>query len=375
MNSKLKKIGKVKIKKTNNITLEHSCMIRTVYQLCGVKGKRLLDMFPQYSKARIYVHAKKPLNGDTCVDKRKHNKGRPRKISARDERLIIRNLFTLRETRGSFTSSKIQVESSLSHLSNRTFRRTLNNSGFYYLQSRKKGLLSPKDIKRRLQFCRKQRRDNITQEFWDYGISFYLDGKGFEYKSNPMDQARAPKSREWRRKGEGLNIGCVAKGKKEGARNANFMVAISRGKGVVMCTQYFGQITGEMFKDMVNTHFPTAFKNSSNPTDKLFLMDGCPRQNAKVALNAIKKMGASVFRIPARSADLNPIENFFHLVSKKLQKDALEKNITHETFEKFSTRVECTMLKYPRKDIDNIIGSMDKRIGLVIKAKGQRIKY
>ena len=55
----------------------------------------------------------------------------------------------------------------------------------------------------------------------------------FEFKTIPHDKARAPNSREWRKWGEGLDIGCVAKGKKEGS--ANFIIAISYGKGVVLC--------------------------------------------------------------------------------------------------------------------------------------------
>ena len=46
---------------------------------------------------------------------------------------------------------------------------------------------------------------------------------------------------------EGLDIACVAKGKKEGCRNANFMVAIVHGKGVVMYRQYEGSIMGAKF--------------------------------------------------------------------------------------------------------------------------------
>ena len=67
-------------------------------------------------------------------------------------------------------------------------------------------------------------------------ISFYLSGKGIEFKTNPLDQARAPTSREWKLKNEGLKQGCTAKGRKEGAVNCNFMVGISHSHGVVFST-------------------------------------------------------------------------------------------------------------------------------------------
>ena len=89
------------------------------------------------------------------------------------------------------------------------------------------------------------------------------------------------------------------------------MVAMSYGKGVVLCKQYNGTITGKKFASIVHSSFPKAFENSSNPKAKQFLMDGCPRQNSKIAMHAIEKVGGLVFKIPPRSPDLNPIENFF----------------------------------------------------------------
>ena len=48
---------------------------------------------------------------------------------------------------------------------------------------------------------------------------------------------------------------------------------------------------------------------------KRFRMDGCTRQNSSIAKRAIEKVGGLVLKIPPKSPDLNPIENFFHTVS------------------------------------------------------------
>ena len=92
----------------------------------------------------------------------------------------------------------------------------LNVSGYKYLQSRKKGLLTEADLKAQLKYCRNIKKRNLGQVFWNRGISFYLDGVGFEFKTNPLDQARAPTAHEWRKGNEGLDINCVSRGKKEG---------------------------------------------------------------------------------------------------------------------------------------------------------------
>ena len=148
-------------------------------------------------------------------------------------------------------------------------------------------------------------------------MSLYIEGKGFQYKQNPRDQARGPKAREWRTKSEGLSYGCTTKGKKEGSINSNFIVGIWFSKGVVLCEQYFGSVTGTKFADILDSSFHSAFENSINPVLKRFLMDGCPRQNSRTALRTVARVGGLVFKIPPISPDLNPMENFFNLVVQK----------------------------------------------------------
>ena len=67
--------------------------------------------------------------------------------------------------------------------------------------------------------------------------------------------------------------------------------------------------------------------------------------------------------IPARSPDLNPIENIFAQVSMILQNQAVKQNITKETFSEFSAKVKDTLMKSDREKIK------------VIDSKGQRINY
>ena len=355
---------------------QHAAEMKAAYQLAKVRGKKLLAMFPQYSRSTIYFYATQKINNTPTVDGRKTNKGRPKKLSQQDERQIERCFKKVRQSTGHFTSKRVQVESGVNHVSNRTFIRQLNSLGYRYLRSRKKGLMNQADLNKRMTFCRMVKRLQLKEDFWKSGISLYLDGKGFEHKTNPHDQARAPRCREWRKPGEGLSLGCVAKGKKEGCRNANYMVAISYGKGVVLCKRYEGQITGQKFSNILKSkEFKAAMKKSSNPKGKRMLQDGCPRQNCKLAQKTMDKEKIKLFKIPARSPDLNPIENFFHLASEKLKDDAVELNITKESFTEFCTRVEKTMFGFSVELIDKIIDTMPKRVDMVIAGKGQRIKY
>ena len=94
------------------------------------------------------------------------------------------------------------------------------------------------------------------------------------------------------------------------------MVAISKGKGVVLCKQYCGAIAGRNFARII-TEFDGAFAASCNPDSKVFLQVGCPRQNSACGRRALERKGATIFRILSRSPDLNCIENFFSSCKQK----------------------------------------------------------
>ena len=152
------------------------------------------------------------------------------------------------------------------------------------------------------------------------------------------------------------------------------MVAISYDKGVIEChkcddlnSSYFASFVNDKFDDM----FAKADKNGS----RLSIQDNAPNQNSALVRRMLRTKRAKQLFIPSRSADINCIENFFHLVKRELRKQALELNITHETFEEFATRVIRTMYNFPVEKINKIIETMDGRMYAIIEGKGQRLKY
>ena len=86
-------------------------------------------------------------------------------------------------------------------------------------------------------------------------------------------------------------------------------------------------------------------------------------------------VGAIKLSIPPRSLYFNPIKNIFGYVKRELRTQIFEKNINYETFEQFSIRVKHILENTPTKYIDKTIKSMPKRKLMVIKSKGQIIKY
>ena len=270
----------------------------------------------------------------------------------RQKRSIIQNINILREENSNFTSKKLLLSSGINRndISPRTVRRFLNKNGYHYLQTRKKGILSKNDVRKRYKFAKMMRKE-FNSDVWTKKIAFYLDGVSFTHKTNPADEAKAPKGRIWRKANEGLNRGCTAKGSHEesGGRLVKMMVAITHEAGVVLCDQY-EKLDRQYFKNLVLKEF-----------------------SARVAVKSIR---AKLLSIPPRSPDINPIENLLHLIKRQLvDNDAIARNMTKKTFEEFAARVKHTIINFDKNQIDKIIESMSKRIEMIVCKKGNRIKY
>ena len=128
-----------------------SAEIKIMFQVHGIRGKKLLSLFPHLSKSVVYKHARKPI-GTVFIDRCCQNKGRPRKVDAALERRILREVKRLTNEGNGFTSKDIQTHvGAVDAMNNRTIRRVLNKHGIRYLHLRKKGILLPSDLKKRVQ--------------------------------------------------------------------------------------------------------------------------------------------------------------------------------------------------------------------------------
>jgi transposase len=151
------------------------------------------------------------------------------------------------------------------------------------------------------------------------------------------------------------------------------MVDIAYNKGFIICERY-DKMNGDYFADFIKRNFVTInVRRCDKDHVDYFLQDGDPRQNSKIAKDALESVKAKLFAIPPRSPDLNPIENVFHLANNAQTKDA--RTIEYETRDEFVDRIKRTLFSIPRETIDKTIVSMGKRLELIIKNNGERLKY
>ena len=230
-----------------------------------------------------------------------------------------------------------------------------------------------KDMRNRVKFAKKMQRE-YSADVWTKQIRFYLDSVAFAYKRNPLDQGKAPEARIWRKKSEGLEIRCVAKGRKEGTggKVVKFIVAISYDKGVICCEPY-ERMCGHFFATFIKMNFTRLFTKADKGTNRLWIQDGDPPQNSEMARSAMRSANSTL--IKSQSPDLNCIENLFPIVRRILKKQALERGIKRESFNQFKAHAKAAILSIPVRTINHIIGSIHKRMSLVITNKGRRLNY
>ncbi len=103
--------------------------------------------------------------------------------------------------------------------------------------------------------------------------------------------------------------------------------------------------------------------------DFIFQQDLAPAHTAKGTKSWFNDHGVTVLDWPANSTDLNPIENLWGIVKRKMR-DTRPNNA-----DDLKATVKETWASIPPQQCHKLITSMPRQIEAVIKAKGAPTKY
>ncbi len=103
--------------------------------------------------------------------------------------------------------------------------------------------------------------------------------------------------------------------------------------------------------------------------DFIFQQDLAPAHSAKATSTWFKDHGIPVLNWPANSPDLNPIENLWGIVKRKMR------YARPNNAEELKATIRATWVLITPEQCHRLIDSMPRRIAAVIQAKGAPTKY
>lgn len=286
--------------------------------------------------------------------------GRPRKLTSAMERSCVTSI-----TRGKVSTAreatKLVQEVFGVQVSEVTVRRGLCRAGLQSHVKEKKPHLSSSNIRARLEFARKYQHWTIDD--WSHVIfsdetkinRFSSDGRVWCWVRDPQELSERTVIPTVKHGGGSVMIwGCMC----------------IHGPGM-MC-RIEGRLNQHGYQKILEEHlYGTIQKYNLDASKVIFQQDNAPVHSSNSMKQWFSRQPFGVLSWPAQSPDLNPIENLWAILKRRLNRyDTPPKGILE-----LWSRVEETFPSITVDDCKRLIESMPRRIAAVLKSKGKWTKW
>ncbi len=128
-------------------------------------------------------------------------------------------------------------------------------------------------------------------------------------------------------------------------------------------------VTAPVYQEILEHFMLPSADQLFKDADFIFQQDLAPAHTAKSTKSWLNDRGVGVLDWPANSPDLNPIENLWGIVKRKMR------NKRPKNADELKATVKETWASIPPQQCHKLITSIARRIEAVIKAKGASTKY
>jgi transposase len=317
------------------------------------------------AKTGLSVGKVASISKQKLPDRKPAKHGRPALLSVTNQRFCVQKI-----TKGGLDNAvkvRKQLESDLGiSVSVDTVRRTLKAAGLGAIEKKPKPMLSKANIKKRLNWAK-------AHQFWtsdDWKRVIWSD----ETKINRFQSDGRVWA--WIRDGETLKKKHTKMTVKHGGGGIMLWSAISAAGTGWMC-QIIGRMDQNLYKEIIDDELAVTIghvcENLGLRRDQIiFQQDNDPKHKSKMVMEHLQNQDYHVMEWPPQSPDLNPIENMWALLKRRLNEFDTAPKGMNELFERV-TKVWYEVIV--KEECQRVIDSMPKRVEQVIKRKGLWTDY
>lgn len=315
----------------------------------GKSLRKIAEMFDTYHSVISKIIRKKEMFGTI---KNLPGRGRKSCTSTRTDRQILREVSNGKKISVKIIKENLKLDCGLT-----TIRNRLHEGGFWGRIARRKPCLTKKNMKARLQFA----MDHLDkpEDFWNKVI--WSDESKFELFGSKRRQT------VWRKNGKGLESNLTHKIVKHSKYVMVWGCFSSLRIGRLI--EITGKMNAEMYKNILKQNLTASSEEMGLCNDFVFQQDNDPKHTSKLLKRFFEENDIQMLSWPSQSPDLNPIENIWDELDRKVPQNK------RKSLNEFRTSLFETWRSIGHEIVEKLIKSIPKRLKLVIDAKGGPINY